>query len=160
MTDVELDPLILAFYRDRYREDERLTASGHGRLEFLRTRELLGRHLPPPPARVLDVGGGTGVHARWLAAEGYRVHVADPVPSHVEQAARHPGVSASLGDARALDASDDSVDATLLLGPLYHLTDAGDRARARREAVRVTRPGGIVAAGRTPGHTRILASAG
>ena len=100
--------------------------------------------------------GGTGVHARWLAADSHRVHVVDPVPSHVEQAARVPGVSASLGDARALDAADDSVDVTLLLGPLYHLVDADDRALALREAIRVTRPGGLVAAAAITRHAALL----
>lgn len=156
MTDVELDPLVLAFYRDRYREDERLTRSGHGRLEFVRTQELLRRHLPVAPVTVLDVGGGTGVHARWLAADGHRVHVLDPVPGHVEQAARVPGVTAALGDARSLEHPDDSVDVTLLLGPLYHLVEAADRARALREAVRVTRPGGLVAAAAITRHAALL----
>ncbi len=65
MTDPVPDPMIQAFYRDRYDEDQRLVRSGHGRLEFARTQELLRRHLPPPPGRILDVGGGTGAHARW-----------------------------------------------------------------------------------------------
>ena len=50
---------------------------GLAELELVRTREVLRRHLPPPPARVLDVGGGTGVHARWLLADGYQVHLVD-----------------------------------------------------------------------------------
>jgi SAM-dependent methyltransferase len=33
-------------------------------------------------------------------------------------------------------------DVVLLLGPLYHLTDAGDRIQALREAARVLKPGG------------------
>jgi hypothetical protein len=49
----------------------------HNRLELLRTRELLQRQLPSPPAVVLDVGGGTGVRAAWLAGRGYRVHLVD-----------------------------------------------------------------------------------
>jgi ubiquinone/menaquinone biosynthesis C-methylase UbiE len=53
-------------YYDRGGELDRLTA-GRGRLEFLRTQDVLRRLLPPSPARVLDVGGGTGVHARWRA---------------------------------------------------------------------------------------------
>jgi hypothetical protein len=48
--DVELDPLILAFYRDRYDEDKRLSRSRHGQLEFLRTQQLLRAHLPAAPA--------------------------------------------------------------------------------------------------------------
>lgn len=101
---MELDPLIVAFYRDRYREDDRLTRSRPGRLEFVRTQELLRRLLPPAPARVLDVGGGTGVHARWLVDDGYEVHVVDPVPQHVEQALASAGgrFSAAVGDARGL----------------------------------------------------------
>lgn len=67
----ELDPAVLAFYCDRYDEDQRLVSSPHGRLEFLRMQQLLRRYLPPPPAAILDVGGGTGIHARWLAQEGY-----------------------------------------------------------------------------------------
>ena len=31
-----------------------------GRMEFLRTQQLLSRYLPPPPATILDVGGGPG----------------------------------------------------------------------------------------------------
>ena len=84
------------------------------------------------------------MHARWLAAAGYRVHLVDPVPKHVERAGRMAGITATLGDARALDLVDASTDATLLLGPLYHLVEASERAQALKESVRVTRPGGLV----------------
>ena len=133
-------------YAQEPREDTRLTRSMHGRLEYLRTQELLRRALPQPPAQVLDVGGGTGVHAQWLAADGYNVHVVDVVPDHVEAAATLPGVTAELGDARRLRTPDGSVDVVLLLGPLYHLIDAVDRAQALAEGCRVLRPGGVLAA--------------
>jgi SAM-dependent methyltransferase len=129
------------------REEQRLTA-GLGQLELVRTREVLRRHLPPPPALVLDVGGGTGVHASWLAADGYRVHVVDLTPRHVEKVRGDLSsldVTADVGDAWDLDLEDSSVDAVLLLGPLYHLTDRLDRLRALRETVRVVAPGGLVA---------------
>ncbi|TCC20608.1 class I SAM-dependent methyltransferase [Kribbella sindirgiensis] len=141
----QLDPVIRSYYRDRYVEDDRLVVHGHGRLELLRTQELLRRWLPPASV-VLDVGGATGVHARWLAADGHRVTLIDPVPEHVQQAATIGTFAAEEGDARELRQADASVDVTLLLGPLYHLVDAADRARALAEAVRVTRPGGVVAA--------------
>jgi SAM-dependent methyltransferase len=134
------------FYSEAYDEDVRLTRSPHGRLEFARTRELLERYLPAPPARVLDVGGGTGIHARWLAQAGYEVSLVDLMGEHVEMAGAIPGVTAAVGDARALDFADGSLDAVLLLGPLYHLVEREERLRALAEAARVARPGAVVAA--------------
>jgi ubiquinone/menaquinone biosynthesis C-methylase UbiE len=131
---------LIAHYGDGSTEQSRLDRSPHGRLEFRRTQELLRRHLTRPGARILDVGGGTGVHAAWLAADGHEVHVLDVVPAHV--------VTADVGDARFLPAADGSVDAVLLFGPLYHLVSAVDRAAALAEAARVLRPGGqLFAAG-------------
>lgn len=112
-------------------------------LEFERTKEILQRALPPAPAMVADIGGGPGRYALWLAELGYRVEHRDVTPLHVEQA-RAAGVSAKLADARRLDLDDASVDAVLLLGPLYHLIDRADRVRALGEARRVVRPGGPV----------------
>lgn len=126
-------------------EDSRLARTPHGRLEYLRTRELLRRFLPAQ-ARVLDVGGGTGVHAAWLASDGHPVHLVDVVPAHVAQAATLPGVTAEAGDARHLAAADASYDVVLLFGPLYHLVEAAERAQALAEARRALRPGGLLAA--------------
>ncbi len=138
---------ILAYYT-RGKEDARLREGGApaGRLEFWRTQDVLRRLLPVAPARVLDVGGGSGVHAEWLAEDGYEVELVDPVPLHVEQAARIPGVTARLGDARELSAADAAYDVVLMLGPLYHLPERADRVRALAEAHRVVRPGGLVVA--------------
>lgn len=68
--------------------------------ERVRTWELLERHLPAPGLRVLDVGGGPGVHAAWLAERGRVVQLLDVVPAHVEEAAALPGVTAGVADAR------------------------------------------------------------
>jgi SAM-dependent methyltransferase len=121
-------------------------AGGYSRIELVRTKELLERFLPAAPASVLDVGGGPGAYAAWLAELGYHVHLVDPVPLHVEQAAERGGFTAALGDARRLDEGDSTYDAVLLLGPLYHLTERAERVGALAEARRVLRPGGIVAA--------------
>lgn len=102
--------------------------------------------MPPAPAGVLDVGGGPGVHARWLAADGHTVHLVDPVERHLDQARADGAYTVELGDARALTAEDASYDCVLLLGPLYHLTERADRVQALREARRVLRPGGLLAA--------------
>ena len=138
-----LSPEILEYY-ERGGEHLRLTA-GTGRLEFLRTWDVLTRVLPPAPARIVDVGGATGIYARPLAEAGYAVQVVDPVPAHVAAAGALPGVTAVLGDARQLPEPAASADAVLLFGPLYHLPERADRVAAWREAARVVRPGGVVA---------------
>jgi SAM-dependent methyltransferase len=139
---------ILDYYGEG-KEEQRLTAS-LGRLERIRTWEIMERYLPPAPSRLLDVGGGTGVYALPLAGRGYQVHLIDPVPLHVERAralsrsSEAPLVSADVGDARKLDVSDASFDVVLLFGPLYHLTDRRDRVNALAEARRVLVPGGLL----------------
>src|ERR1700744_4966775 len=131
-------------------EAERLSA-GIGELERVRTQDVLKRYLPKAPGRVLDVGGAAGVHAFWLARDGYEVHLSDPVAKHVEQAkeasrgqAQFPIASFVVGDARKIEQADAASDGLLLLGPLYHLTERADRLKALREAHRVLRPGGRV----------------
>ena len=146
----ELDPTIADYYR-RAPEESRLE-HGAFRLEQVRTRELIERHAPAPPATVLDVGGAAGAYALWLAAAGYEVHLIDPVPRLVAEAARRseaaarPLASCRVGDARALDVSDGSADLVLMLGPLYHLTERTDRVRALAEARRALRRDGRVLA--------------
>lgn len=150
MTPPGPPPEVLAHYGEGL--EHRRHLAGPGRLEFVRTREVLRRYLPPPPAAVLDVGGGAGAHAAWLAADGHRVHLVDPVALHVDQAratAEAGGRAAftvASGDARCLEEPDATCDAVLLLGPLYHLTERAERLAALREAGRVVRPGGVVAA--------------
>lgn len=133
-----------AYYR-RELERERL-ATGVGRVEFARTVDIIRRTLPDPPAEVADVGGGPGRYTDWLVEVGFGVHHRDIVAGHVEEVrARHDdAVDAAVGDARAVDLGDASVDVVLLLGPLYHLPDPGDRARALAETARIVRPGGVV----------------
>jgi SAM-dependent methyltransferase len=128
-------------------ELERL-GKGTSAIEFARTKELLQRFLPPPAAMVLDVGGGPGAYASWLADLGYRVHLIDVVALHVEQAtkASRGRFTTALGDARDLPQQDSAWDAVLMLGPHYHLTDRTDRIQAMQETKRVLRPGGVLAA--------------
>jgi hypothetical protein len=48
-------------------EDDRLRLRAYQVRERARMQALLTRFLPPPPEFDLDDGGGTGVHAEWLA---------------------------------------------------------------------------------------------
>ncbi len=143
----DFDASIADYYR-LAPEEQRLD-QGAFLLEAIRTRELIQRYAPPPPATVFDIGGAAGAYAFWLAEAGYAVHLIDASPRLVDEARRRgttharPLASWDVGDARALPFADGSADVALLLGPLYHLTKAEDRMRALLEAARVLRPGGL-----------------
>jgi ubiquinone/menaquinone biosynthesis C-methylase UbiE len=147
MSSPRLPDEIRDHYENLVEEDLRIR-EGLGRLELVRTREVIRRYLSGGRLRILDVGGATGVHAEWLLAAGHRVHLVDPVPGLVDKASERlgelPGFSAEVGDARALNADDRSYDAVLLFGPLYHLIEREDRLRAWREAARVVESSGLV----------------
>jgi ubiquinone/menaquinone biosynthesis C-methylase UbiE len=135
---------VLQFYTDHPDEDR--LSTGWGLLEFIRSKEIVERYLPPQACTVLDVGGGTGVYAEWLGKLGHAAHLIDLAPAHIAMARerRNRIASAEVGDARRLAWADGSVDAVLLLGPLYHLVERDERVQALREAWRVLRPGGLL----------------
>ena len=126
---------------------------GAGILDRERSRELMQRFLPPAPATILDIGGGPGGHALWLAKHGYEVHLIDITPLHVQLASEAskrqveaPLASINIGDACSLTWNDETVDAVLLFGPLYHLTDKEDRLTSLKEAFRVLKTNGVLLA--------------
>ncbi|HET9950305.1 MAG TPA: methyltransferase domain-containing protein [Candidatus Eisenbacteria bacterium] len=151
-TDHSAAPSEVAGYYARFPEESRLEA-GPSRLEFERSKEILLRVLPKPPARVIDVGGAAGAYSAFLADRGYEVHLVDLSPRLVEEARRRnagrarPIESLSVADARRLPQGDAWASAVLLMGPLYHLPERSDRLAALREAHRVlAEPGVVVAA--------------
>ena len=73
----------VAGYHERSDEAGRLDSAS---VELVRTREFLAVWLPSAPAGILDVGGGAGIYAFWLAAQGYVVDLVDPMPHHINQA--------------------------------------------------------------------------
>lgn len=140
---------IIDHYTRTGSEDYRLNRD-IGQLEYERTKEIITRYLSPGRTVILDVGGGTGAYAFWLAEEGYEVHLLDLVSRHLVMARQKATqrsmrlASMQVGDARALPFADACADLVLLLGPLYHLTERAERLRALRESARVVRSGGRV----------------
>ena len=138
---------IIDHYSSSGYEDKRL-ATGVGRLEVVRTREIIQRYLAPTPHVIIDAGGGTGPYAFWLAELGHTVHLLDLVPRHVAmareraKAAVAAPASIDVGDARSLPYPDATADVVLLMGPLYHLVERAHRLEALREGARVLKAGG------------------
>ncbi len=145
----EVQEAIQAYYRnDAEREWQRMERH---RTEFAVTLRALEAHLPPTPARVLDCGGGPGRYAQALTQRGYTVTLFDLSPDLLVLArsrAAESGVTiADFAQGTATDLSrypDDTFDAVLLMGPLYHLLEEDERRQALAEAYRVVKPGGPV----------------
>lgn len=140
------DRYLKAFYA-HFDEDGRL-GTPHGSVEFLTTMRYLERYLRPG-GRVLEIGAGTGRYSHALARRGFAVDAVELVEHNIRRFRQNtrPGESISIVQGNALDLSafgDGSYDVTLLLGPLYHLYTEADKRRAIGEAIRVTKPGGVV----------------
>jgi ubiquinone/menaquinone biosynthesis C-methylase UbiE len=120
------------------------------RTEFAVTLRALRDHLPPPPARVLDCGGGPGRYSIELAQRGYDVTLFDLSPECLRLAqskAAEAGGQLCFEQGTATDLArfaDNTFDAVLLMGPLYHLLEERERLQALAEACRVLKPGGTL----------------
>ena len=134
------------FY-SHYDEDGRLSKK-HGSVEFLTTMRYIGQYIKPGDC-VLEVGAGTGRYSHALARQGYAVDAVELIGHNIDvfQNNTQPGENISITQGNALNLSafsDNTYDITLLLGPLYHLYTKEDKRQALREAIRVTRPGGVI----------------
>lgn len=135
------------FYENHCDEDTRLQ-SRHGRVEFLTTMRYIEKYLKPGD-RIIEIVAGTGRYTHALAQKGYSVDAVELVEHNIEVFKQNtlPGEPVTVRQGNALDLSgfpDDAYDITLLLGPLYHLYTAEEQKKALTEALRVTKPGGVV----------------
>ncbi|CAN5241450.1 methyltransferase domain-containing protein [soil metagenome] len=103
-----------AHLADRYLEHLSATLRGRVRTELV-WRQLRA-HLPPPPARVVDVGGGAGHQARRLAAAGYDVVLLDPSEAMLRRAAEALADDPSPARSRVRLVRGRGQDAVSLLG--------------------------------------------
>ena len=143
---MEANQYLNDFY-NHYDEDSRLLFQ-HGSVEFLTTMRYIEKYLKHGD-KVLEIGAGTGRYSHALARRGHPVDAVELVAHNIEVFRQNtrPGESVTIAQGNALDLSafaDNAYDVTLLLGPLYHLYTQDDKRRALREAIRVTKPGGVV----------------
>lgn len=138
---------LLTGYYSNYDEDNRLR-SKHGMVEFLTTMRYIEKYLESG-MRILEIGAATGRYSHELARKDYQVDAVELVEHNIEQFRKltQPGENVTIrqGDARDLSMIDNGIyDLTLLLGPMYHLFTLEDQKRALCEAIRVTKPGGVI----------------
>ena len=135
------------FY-DGIGEDARLQRSRSGQLEYVTTMHFIHK-TAPERGRIIEIGAGTGRYSVALAKEGYEVDAVELAERNyellVQNASGLDNLRPHRGDALHLEGfCSDTFDMTLLFGPLYHLYDEDDQMTALREAVRVTKPGGVI----------------
>jgi ubiquinone/menaquinone biosynthesis C-methylase UbiE len=141
---MESNNTVLEFY-EAYNENERINRHP---LEFIRTKDIISRHLPKTPIKIIDLCGASGNYAYWLAEMGHEVHLMDLAPKHIKEAQTNGRkykarlASMNCGDARSLDYEDESFDMVLLMGALYHLQERNDRLLCLKEAYRILKNGG------------------
>lgn len=141
-----MEPNLNQFY-ENYDENGRLLTRV-GNVEFVTTMHFLDKYLTPG-ARILEVGAATGRYSHTLARKGYRVDAVELVQHNIDvfHSLTQPGEDVTIRQGNALDLSffaDNTFDLTLVLGPMYHLFAESERRQALREAVRVTKKGGVI----------------
>lgn len=133
-------------YYESYDEDGRLL-SRHGYIEYYTTMHFIGKYLHPG-MRILEIGAGTGRYSHALARMGYEVDAVELLEHNIEIFVKNTQVGENIrvmqGNALELELPGGSYDITLLLGPMYHLFTREDQMQALSEAIRVTKPGGVI----------------
>ena len=142
---INLDPL--EHYYSNRNENERLEHR-HGIVEFLTTMRYIERYLVPD-AKIIEIGAGTGRYSRAIADMGYAVEAVELIPHNIRifKELMKPEQKITITQGNAIDLhmfQDNSFDITLSLGPLYHLFTEEDKNKAISEALRITKPGGVV----------------
>lgn len=137
----------LTDYYSSYDEDGRLL-SRHGQVEFLTTMRYIQRYLRPG-MRILEIGAATGRYSHTLARQGYEVDAVELIQHniHIFEKNTQPGEKITIRQGNAKDLymfADNTYDLTLLLGPMYHLFTVEEQKQALSEALRVTKPGGVL----------------
>lgn len=136
-------------YYENYDEDGRLFRDKAHLPEWLTTIRYFDR-LFPPGSQILDACAGTGRYSFYLAEKGHFVTACDLVERHVESIQNNPNAK-RLSGAMVCDVLDlsrfreNSFDAVLCMGAMYHLASDYDKQKAISQCVRICTKGGFVA---------------
>ena len=142
-----LENNFLEQYYNLYDEDGRL-ASKHGKVEFITTMKYIHNYVKPG-AKVLEVGAGTGRYSIALSREGYQVQAMELIEHNIEvfksKLTDNEHIDIKQGNALDLSVYDNnSFDAVLILGPMYHLYNEEDKVQVLNEAKRILKKDGYI----------------
>ena len=99
-------------------------------------------------SKILDAGGGPGRYSLWLAETGYDVHILDLSMQNLCWAYKNSSskhLKLIRGDVVNLEfMATNYFDLVLLLGPLYHIPDEGERNLVFHNINRILKSGGVL----------------
>jgi len=109
------------------------------RAYYARYVGFVDANVPCRPARILDVGCGSGWSTLLFHERGHQVHGVDLHGEVLEARAQAPELAYTQGDVQCLPFDTDSFDVVGMYQTLEHVPDP---RRALEESMRVLRPGG------------------
>lgn len=119
-------------------------------LEYEITKKYINRFITKK-SNILDIGGGPGKYAFYLKNKGHSVSLLDLSQENInfakEKAKEYKMELDEYKQANVLDLSfikNESFDIVLCLGPLYHIIDNEQQAKAINECLRVLKPNGFI----------------
>lgn len=143
--DLSYVPLFKSLNK-RFKSLRRFLAPSQGRLnERWVENALVLRSLPPPPARILDLGGATSPVPLTLAMLGYDVTVVDLRPCFFG----HPGLTTIVGDIRTVGGLKPPYDVVYAISVVEHagLARYGEAEKASESGELVRRMSELAAPG-------------
>lgn len=142
-----MSDVVRNYYDEDVSKEWQRLATPYRRLELISTLRLVDEFFPLGCC-VADIGGGPGRYTVELLQQGFDVSLFDLSPRAIafaQENLREMGLHANrveTVDARDLTVlGDDSFDAALLLGPMYHIVEQADRLKALSELHRILTPG-------------------
>lgn len=138
------NPKLLEDYYNKFNEEKRLD-SRRGQVELKTNLTYIEKYVKTG-AKILDVGAGTGKYSLYLEKKGYNVEAVELVKHNLKVIQKkNPSLKSYLGNALDLSfLNENTYDAVLLFGPIYHLKKRTEQIQAIEEAKRVLKPNGIL----------------
>lgn len=89
---------------------------------------------------IIDIGGGTGRIAKFLANKVKSITVIDPSQKMIKLCKKHSGFSCILGEGENLPFENNSIDKVILVDAFHHIRQ---QVKAIQEITRVLKKGGL-----------------
>lgn len=138
------------YYDENVNEEWNRLEDPYTRIELFSTLYIIKKYFPKE-GNVLDIGSGPGKYSIELLKRGYKVSLMDLSDKAISLAKYNiesSGLSAEkyiCGDATYLNGEkDESYDAILLMGPMYHIHSKEQRRKILNECRRILKPKGVI----------------